>query len=81
VIFVAGGALWLLTRSRDAAAAPATPGALPPTRPRFGLAMAALGLATLASTQQGLGWSISAICFSLIAIILLVTLLMESLRR
>ncbi|MDF2774974.1 MAG: hypothetical protein K0S86_4474, partial [Geminicoccaceae bacterium] len=36
---------------------------------------------TAASTQQGLGWSISSICFSIIAIVLIRRVMREILRR
>jgi hypothetical protein len=79
--FVAGALLWFLSRAR---ARPLAPGAAPvpvATLPRVGLALAALGLATLASTQPGVAWSVSSICFSLVAIVLIVTVLRDSLRR
>lgn len=52
-----------------------------PLRATLALGLGALGLATLASTQQGVGWSVSAISFSLIAIVLLWKVLRGSLRR
>jgi hypothetical protein len=48
---------------------------------RLGLAIAALGVATGATAAPGVGWSISAICFALIAIVLIVTVLADQLRR
>ena len=45
------------------------------------VAIGALGLSTAAASQPGLGWSISSICFSLIAIILIVTVIRDMLRR
>lgn len=48
---------------------------------RLGVGMASLGVATLALTQPGLGWMISSICFSLIAIIYLLSIIVELLRR
>ncbi len=71
--FVTGALLWRY------AARPARAG--PPWLGRLGLAMSSLGLGTLAMTQRGLGWTISSICFSLIAIIFLVLVLLEQLRR
>ena len=59
---------------------PRRPDAAPPLR-HLALGVGALGLATLASTQPGLWWSISAISFSLIAIVLLALVLRASLRR
>lgn len=52
-----------------------------PHRTPLALGLGALGLATLASTQEGVGWSVSAISFSLIAIVLLWTVLRGLLRR
>ena len=49
--------------------------------PTLAVAMGALGLSTAAASQPGLGWSISSICFSLIAIILIVTVIRDMLRR
>lgn len=79
VVFVSGAALWFFSRRRAAAAPdPRTPAA---SLPRLGLAMGALGLSVLASTQPGLGWSVSSICYSLFAILLLVRVVRDSLRR
>ena len=49
--------------------------------PTLAVAIGALGLSTAAASQPGLGWSISSICFSLIAIILIVTVIRDMLRR
>jgi hypothetical protein len=49
--------------------------------PTLAVAMGALGISTAAASQPGLGWSISSICFSLIAIILIVTVICDMLRR
>jgi predicted lysophospholipase L1 biosynthesis ABC-type transport system permease subunit len=70
--FLCGALLWAWAQRR-----PTTP----PTLRRLGLGVGALGLGTLASTQQGTGWNVSAISFSLIAIVLLATVLRDSLRR
>jgi len=48
---------------------------------RLGLALLALGFATLAQTQAGLVWRVSSICFSVVAIALLLTVLRDNLRR
>ena len=48
---------------------------------KLGVAMSSLGVGTLAMTQGGLGWAISSICFSLIAIVYLVTILWELMRK
>ena len=78
VTFVAGAALWFFTRPEEDAAVPPT---RPEWVPRLGLALIALGLSTLASTRRGVGWSISSICFSVIAIVLIVMVLRDNLRR
>ena len=49
--------------------------------PTLAVAIGALGISTAAASQPGLGWSISSICFSLIAIILIVTVIRDMLRR
>ena len=49
--------------------------------PMLAVAIGALGISTAAASQPGLGWSISSICFSLIAIILIVMVIREMLRR
>jgi hypothetical protein len=78
VTFLVGAAVWFFTGARFGPAA-RRDGA--DWVPRFGLALGALGLSVLASTQPGLSWTISSICFSLIAIILLVWVLIETVRR
>ena len=65
--------LWLVSR-RERSRVPAWV-------PNLAVAIGALGLSTAAASQPGLGWSISSICFSLIAIILIVLVLREILRR
>ena len=45
------------------------------------IAIGALGVSTAAASQPGLAWSISSICFSLIAIILILLVIREILRR
>lgn len=67
-----GGALLLAWSARRPGSAAAR---------HLGLGLGALGLATMASTQPGLWWSVSAISFSLIAIVLLALVLRASLRR
>ena len=49
--------------------------------PTLAIAIGALGIGTAAASQPGVAWSISSICFSLIAIILIVTVIREMLRR
>lgn len=48
---------------------------------RLGLGTAALGLSTLTMTQRGLSWTISSICFSIVAIALLGSVVADILRR
>ena len=76
--FVAGAALWFFSRRSAVAAERGAPAA---SLPRIGVAMGALGLSILASSQRGLGWSVSSICYSLVAILLLVRVARDSLRR
>jgi hypothetical protein len=49
--------------------------------PTLAVAMASLGVSVGVATQPGIGWSISSICFSLIAIILIVLVLRDMVRR
>jgi membrane protein implicated in regulation of membrane protease activity len=73
VTFVVGCAIWY--RSRQ-------PGArVPGTMARFGLGAAALGLGTLTMLQPGLGWTIASIGFSIIAIALIASVLVEIRKR
>ena len=76
--FVAGAALWYFTRRSGV---PTDPRNLGASLPRIGVAVGALGLSLLASSQRGLGWSISSICYSLVAILMLVRVARDSIRR
>ena len=71
--FVAGAILWRIAARRR--------GEYPPWVPRLAVGLGALGLATLATTQPGLPWSISAICFGLIAVVLIGWALWDNVRR
>ena len=71
--FLFGAFLWLWAQR--------SPKAVMPTLKRLALGVGSLGIGTLASTQPGAAWSISAISFSLIAIVLLFSVLRDSLRR
>jgi hypothetical protein len=54
---------------------------VPPWVPTLAVAIASLGVSTAASTQPGIAWSISSICFSIIAIVLIIVVLRAILRR
>lgn len=56
-------------------------GRVPPWVPTLATAIGALGLSTAASSQQGLGWSISSISFSIIAIVLILVVMRAILKR
>lgn len=71
--FVGGAMLWYVAQ-RDRELVPAWV-------MRLAAGLTALGLSTLARTQEGIAWSISSICFSLIAIILIGSVVLEMLRR
>lgn len=73
VTFLVGVGLWY--RSQTAS------GRGPPWLGRLGLGAGALGISTLAMTQPGLSWTISSICFSIVAIALLAWVIVEALRR
>jgi len=73
VTLLAGGALWFSARRERAA--------VPPWLPRLAVAIVALGLGTLAATGPGFWWSVSSISFSLIAIVLLLWVIIDTLRR
>ena len=71
--FLLGAALWARSQWRPTSA--------PARTARLGLGTAALGLSTLAMTQEGIEWTISSICFSLVAIILIGWVVFELLWR
>ena len=72
-LLVGAALLWVVSKRER--------GKTPPWVPTLAVAIAALGLSTAASTQVGVAWSISSICFSLIAIILILLVIREILRR
>ena len=49
--------------------------------PTLAVAIASLGVSVGVATHPGIGWSISSICFSLIAIILILVVLRDMIRR
>ena len=49
--------------------------------PTLALAIGSLGISVAVASRRGVGWSISSICFSLIAIILILQVMREMLRR
>ena len=55
--------------------------AVPAWLPRLAVAVTALGAGTLAATRPGMGWSLFSIAFSLVAIVLLVLVIRDTLRR
>jgi hypothetical protein len=73
VTFVAGSVLWrVASRERSLVA---------PWLPRLGLGIAVLGLGTLAITREAVGWNFVSIAASLVAIGVIVSVLLEILRR
>lgn len=73
VTFVAGSVLWrVASRNRTLVA---------PWLPRLGLGIAVLGVGTLAITLEGVAWNFVSIVASLVAIGLIVSVLLEILRR
>ncbi|HEX5073516.1 MAG TPA: hypothetical protein VFW03_09930 [Gemmatimonadaceae bacterium] len=49
--------------------------------PTLAIAIASLGISVAVASQPGIAWSVSSICFSLIAIILILVVIREILRR
>jgi hypothetical protein len=54
---------------------------IPSWVPTLAIAIGALGVSVAVASQPGVGWSISSICFSLIAIILILVVIRDMLRR
>ena len=73
ITFLVGVALWYWSRRR--------PERGPRWLARLGLGGVALGMSTLTMTQSGMSWTISSICFSLVAIILIGWVIAEIVRR
>jgi hypothetical protein len=55
--------------------------AVPGWLPRLAVAVTALGAGTLAATRPGMAWSFASIGFSLVAIVLLLLVIRDTLRR
>jgi peptidoglycan/LPS O-acetylase OafA/YrhL len=72
-LLIGGALLWLASR-RERTRVPRWVSPL-------AIAIGALGLSVAASSQPGVGWSISSICFSLIAIVLILTVIRDILKR
>lgn len=71
--FLLGSGLWYHSQRH----ADSVPGWLP----RLGVATASLGIGTMALTQPGLPWMITSMCFSLVAIVILIWVIIEARRR
>ena len=65
--------LWLASRREQSR--------VPRWVPTLAIAIAALGISVAVASQPGIGWSISSICFSLIAIVLILVVIREILKR
>lgn len=65
--------LWIASRREKAR--------VPRWVPTLALAIGSLGVSVAVATRSGIGWSISSICFSLIAIILILVVMRDMLRR
>jgi uncharacterized membrane protein len=64
--------LWLVARREHVR--------IPRWVPTLALAIGSLGISVGVASRPGIGWSISSICFSLIAIILIIVVLRDILR-
>ena len=72
-LLVGAGLLWIASRRERSR--------VPPWVSPLAIAIGALGLSVAAASQQGVGWSISSICFSIIAIVLILIVLRGMLKR
>lgn len=72
-LLVGAGLLWLASRREKSR--------VPAWVPTLAIAIASLGVSTAAATRPGVGWSISSICFSIIAIVLILVVIKDILRR
>jgi hypothetical protein len=73
VTFVGGASLWFRSHRLGQAGAR--------WLGRLGLGMAALGVSTMAMTLPGVPWTITSICFSIVAIALIGWVVADTLRR
>jgi hypothetical protein len=73
VTFVGGSVLWHVASRERALVAP--------WLPRLGLGIAVLGLGTLAITLNGVAWNFVSIAARLVAIGVIISVLLEILRR
>jgi hypothetical protein len=72
-LIVGAALLWLSSRREKAR--------VPQWVPTLALAIGSLGVSVAVATRPGIGWSISSICFSLIAIVLILLVIRDILRR
>jgi len=72
-LIVGAALLWFASRSERSR--------VPRWVPTLAIAIASLGVSVAVASEPGIGWSISSICFSLIAIVLILVVIREILRR
>ena len=72
-LIVGAALLWLSSRREKAR--------VPQWVPTLAIAIGSLGVSVAGATRPGIGWSISSICFSLIAIVLILLVIRDILRR
>jgi peptidoglycan/LPS O-acetylase OafA/YrhL len=72
-LIVGAALLWFSSRSERSR--------VPRWVPTLAIAIASLGVSVAVASEPGIGWSISSICFSLIAIVLILVVIREILRR
>ena len=72
-LLIGAALLWLASRRERSR--------VPRWVPSLAIAIGALGLSVAASSRPGIGWSISSICFSLIAIVLILLVIRDILKR
>ena len=72
-LIVGAALLWFVSRRERSR--------VPRWVPTLAIAIASLGVSVAVASEPGIGWSISSICFSLIAIVLILLVIREILRR